>query len=578
MKLKLTFVCLTALALAACGNGGGNSGGDGDASGDGDGDTSGDGDGDTSGDGDGDTSGDGDGDGDTTPQGPSVEISVSPDIPGFDSVANLTTEEGATIIWTISSQPEGSTLTNDDLKGWSSAELSFVAQLAGEYELTAEVTLDGATTKKSVSFEVVGYDIPFAVMTAVPDSDETLTSHVAKVVSSGGGEPRDVGCTHEATDAIDDAEMPYRRHGGTVTRLPGTIEEPALILSQVISSNEEEHHKIEIAGSTTNCEENAPELRDVGTPVDPASDAFIPYRFSPNGNRFLGAADQDPDFAIFSDGGGSEMAHLLAVGQPDYTPHYAWMTDSVIAMTAGEGNAEDGYVFTMYKFSDEDGGVMGAELIMDCEAVTEGNVLLPSTQFMFRDNDLFLKAATGGVYLMKPSLGVYSCDMTSPQNTLLTGADVPGHFDVSSDGSLVVYQNTGAEIFAVVADGDSESFRISPDDDTSHYYPQFALGGRQIVWTSQYQYVAPEEGEEAPFDGNMTRVFRANADGENAFVVWTSEVPAEVTTQSTLGNQNGTNCSFGLPLGGGPAGFAGLALALGAALRRRKAHGESTQA
>jgi hypothetical protein len=350
--------------------------------------------------------------------------------------------------------------------------------------------------------------------------------------------------------------------------MPKTIDDAAMILSRVYSADEN-NLALEIATSETDCavEEFEPELLGIG---DPVTDAHVPFRISPSGHRFIGVAFTNPEYAIYTWGPNGATGNVLVEAEPDVTSHLAWYDDDTIVGTGVYDSGEDGLIWGMRIVPDVAGGIANSELIMDCGAVSEENRLLPSMQFMFRGTDLFLSGNDGAIYRMAPNGDTYSCSAESKQNTRLTGDVIASQFDVSDDGTRIVYQVNGDGIYTQLADGDSEPLKVSATDGTNHFYPMFALGGEQIIWNSSYIYAEPGEGETPFADGNVSRILRANADGSNPYVIWTHKVAKEEITESTIGSQRGTNCSFGLPLGGGSAGFAALGLGLAAALRRRQ--------
>ncbi len=567
MKLQLAFVCLTALQLAACGGSDGEpiDSTEKDSDNDGTGGKSSD-DKDTDKEKEKEKEDPGDTDPDPDPETLDPKITVSAGAPGLVSSATANIDKDTEIEWTIKSQPEGSDLGNPSLDGASKKKVNFTPQIDGTYVLIAKLSRDGEKVEKEVKVKVKGYDIPFSHLQLIAEEGTTTATHQAKAITSGQENLRDIGCAYAADESTTMAGDFTYRAMNTSVRLPQSLSEDALIYSRILSDDEEQHGLLEIAKSTTHCEDAPPTTKVVDGEVE---GVYFPFRISPSGDRFMGVANFGPDnngLYTWSETQDVEDVRLLAAGDLAGL-HQAWIDETSVAAITFEDNE-----WLLRKFDDVTDGLAASTVIMDCSDVDEDQQLLPSNQFAFREDVLFLLGNTGGLYALDAVDGVYSCDATSEQNVLLSGDHSPVVFDVDTNGERVTFEaGESPVIYVAPTNADSDPVQISPVDDPSlHREPHFALGGEQIVWSSHYTYDKPEEGEESFADGNLTRVHRVNADGSSPFVVWSHEVPVEQASNATIGSQAGTGCSFALPVGGGPLGAAGFALGLGLMVVRRR--------
>ncbi len=563
MKLQLAFVCLTALQLAACG------GSDGDPIDSTEKDSDDNGTGGKSAD---DKDQDKEDPDDTDPdQDPDTEalapkITVSASAPGLVSSATADIDKDTEIEWTIKSQPKGSELESSSLDGAAKKKVAFTPQIDGTYVLIAKLTRDGEEVEKEVKIKIKGYDIPFSHLQLTGEAEALAATHQSKAITSGQGNLRDIGCAYAADEATNMAgDLTYRAMNTSV-RLPQSLDEDALIYSRILSSDEEQHGLLEIAKSTTHCEDAPPTTKVVGGEYQ---GVYFPFRISPSGERFMGVSNYGPaNNALYtwSEAETAEDVRFIATGDLAGL-HQAWINETSLAAITFE---EDEWL--LRKFDDVSDGLAAATVIMDCSDVEENQQLLPSNQFAFRDEVLFLLGNNGGLYALDAVDGIYSCDAASEQNVLLSGDHSPVVFDVDMNGERVTFEaGESPVIYVAPANADSDPVQVSPMDDPSlHREPHFALGGEQIVWTSHYTYVEPAEDEGSFAEGNLTRVHRVNADGSSPFVVWTHEVPVEQASNATIGSQAGTGCSFALPIGGGPLGAAGFAFGLGLMVVRRR--------
>lgn len=554
--LKTTTVCLTALLLAACGG----SDGSGAVAGTG-------GDVGTGGSNDG-TGGTG---GTTEPGAPSVTVSTDVAAPGLASSATAESADGASFSWKLTAQPEGSELTDDDLEDASETTVKFYPQLNGEYELTVTVTVDGRTASRKTKIDVQGFEVPFSLLKVVPGEADSTASHVALMVNSGGGDAREVGCTHALTAAeLDAAGQTTGRNYGTAVYVPQTLEDTARIASRVLSGDEETHDKVELAHEDTSCSEADPDslpvFADLGATI---TEARFPLRFSPDGSRLLTVGDRGADKALYTADATTGELHTLHAGDPEWAVHNGWADDDEVLLQHLDGN-EDPLPYQLLRLPDADSSLPDATIVLDCTGVLAANAAMPLTQVSTVGESL-LVVRNNSVYRLDPDEeGAFACALDSEQNHLLaTGV---GSVDVAKDGSLIAFEDalqTGIFVAPIATPG--EALRIAPADGTKHMHPRFALGGAQVIWTSSYAYVAPEEGETTPFDQDVVRVFRANADGTQPYVLWQSEAAEEETLHATGGTQRGTlGCTFALPLGGGSAGLLALAATGFVFVRRRR--------
>jgi MYXO-CTERM domain-containing protein len=283
----------------------------------------------------------------------------------------------------------------------------------------------------------------------------------------------------------------------------------------------------------------------------------------------LGVTFESDTHILYTWGPNGAVGNWLITGNPDLPSHQAWYDDETIALTVLRDDGEGGYFHIMYLVPDmHDVPEEEATLIMTCEATPDEQRILPTGQFAFRGSELFVES-NFGIYLMQSDAGIYDCSTESAQNLLLTGEQSASNFDVSDDGGRLVFQNEEATaIYTVVTDGESTPTLISPEDAAEQRFPQFALGGLQVVWTSSYLFDA--EAEVPMAEGTFTRIYRANFDGSNPFLIYSSEVSIGQTIEATTGDQRGNTCSFGLPFGGGSGGLVALGLGLVVALRRRR--------
>jgi hypothetical protein len=349
----------------------------------------------------------------------------------------------------------------------------------------------------------------------------------------------------------------------TTVRLPKTVDEPAMILSRIYELGEANQY-LEVATSESNCDDAPPELLGIGSPSD---SGYFPFRISPSGERFLGVAFENSDHLLYTWGPSPAPGNWLLVANPDLHAHMAWYDDTTIGLTMPRDDGQNSYFFEMYQVPDKnDVQEEEATLMMTCEETPEEERVLPTGQFLFRDGILFVESDYM-IYRLSPVDGMYDCSIASDQNVLL--ASGASHFDVSDDGLRLTFQDEDASgIYTAPANELGTPQLISPEDGAQHRFPKFALSGEQVVWTSSYLF---DEAAEVPLaEGNFTRVYRANFDGSYPFVLFQDDVPSEETTEATTGDQRGSTCSFGLPLGGGSGGMLALGLGVAAALRRRR--------
>jgi hypothetical protein len=351
----------------------------------------------------------------------------------------------------------------------------------------------------------------------------------------------------------------------TTVRLPQDLDQPAMILSRIFELGESNQY-LEIATSESECENSPPELLGIGAY---SSTGYFPFRISPNGQRFLGVAYHDSAHIIYSWGPDEAEGNWLLQSDADFYSQTAWYDDTTVGFTKPVDDGDGGYFFEMYLAPDKH-SVLDEDtvLILTCEETPEELRVLPTGQFMFRGETLFVESEFE-IYRMDPVDGMYDCSKESDQNVLLN-AEFPGsNFDVSLDGQRLVFQaETETGIYTAFTDGMDAPVLISPEDTAEHRYPQFALNGEQVVWSSSYLF--DDEAEVPLAEGNFARVYRANFDGSYPFILFQSDVSSEETIDSTTGNQRGSTCSFGLPLGSGSGGLVALGLGVAAALRRRR--------
>jgi hypothetical protein len=554
--LKTTTVCLTALLLAACGGG------------DGSGAVAG-----TGGDmGTGGSNGGNDGSGGSTePGAPSVTVSTKVAAPGLASSATAQSADGASFSWELTAQPDGSELTADDLEDANEATVKFYPQLGGEYELTVTATLDGKSAKRTAKLTVKGYEVPFSVLKVVPGEADATASHVALMVNSGGGDAREVGCAHVVTAAeLGPAGQTSERNYGTTVYVPQSLDETARIASRVFADDEATQGRVELAHETTACNEADPDSLPVFAELGAiVTQARFPLHFSPDGSRLLTVGDLGEYKALYTADSTTGELHTLHTGNPSWPVHNGWANDEVLLQHLN-GDA-DPPPYQLLRLPDADGSLLDATLLVDCTGVPAENAVMPLVQVRAVGASL-IAVKNGTVYrLDADEEGAFACTLDSAQNHLLaTGV---GSLDVAKDGSLIAFEDalqTGIFVAPIATPG--EPLRIAPADGTRHMHPRFALGGAQVVWTSSYEYAAPAEGETTPFDQDVVRVFRANADGTQPYVLWQSSAAEEETIHATGGTQRGTlGCTFGLPLGSGSAGLLALAASGLLFVRRRRA-------
>lgn len=499
----------------------------------------------------------------------SVSVSGTADVPGLASsaAAKVDGDGDVTFSWSITKQPEGSTLEDSDLEGADEATVRFHPQIQGAYELTVTATLGDRTGNKSISLEVKGYDVPFSAMRVSPvdteDSGKAAT-HVAMMVSSGAGAAREVGCVHEVVAAdVGDAGSRTRRSYGTAVYLPRTPDGVARIVSRVFSDDPEVDRKIELAHSGTACDDDPPPLLDLGTEIEEAN---FPFRFSPDGSRVAALVAGEEEGALLTIGSDGQNEHVLDTAVVDWAPHFAWRSNDQLVVLSRPGDEGDPYRLVVAPDEPDTSG----DLLFDCADVPLEDAVLPTQQMYFGEDFWLLNTSHGLVHLTPDEEGNYDCDVGSARNRIL--AEHVGSMDVADDGSRVVYDSPFG-IFALELDGSEEQIRISPEDGALHVHPRFALGGRQIVWSSYYDHPGEAGMGGAPaFEQSLTRVHRANADGSHPFVIWQDEGSAGETLFATGGNQRGSNnsCSFAVPFGAGSSGLIALGFASSLLLRRRR--------
>ncbi len=560
--LKTTTICLTALVLAACGGSGsgaapgGTGGDDGGGGSDSGGNAGSDGKG---------------GMGGATESGdPRIDVSTEVGAPGLASTATATSEDGATFTWELTKQPEGSDLADEDLEDSDTATVRFIPQVEGAYELSVTATSNGESSTKEVTLEVEGYDVPFALFRLVPGEEESNVHHVALMVSSGGGDAREVGCTHTVTAGyLGQSGSPIARAYATATYVPQTLKEEARIASFVFDKNSEVDAKVELATSKTQCADeeagDAPVFADLGEPV---TEPALPLRFSPNGSRLLGmsqpAAQQ---LRLLTADSSSGELRALVVGDPSWIPHYGWSSDGRVFVQHQDAQHPDS-PYQLLLIADEEDSLDDGSLVVDCTGVDPENAVMPINQVYPAGDDLVVVKDYDVYRLEADDEGKFDCAIDSERNALV--AEDVNSVDVARDGSRIVYDSTAENgIFVSPLASLEDAVRISPEDGTQHFHPRFALGGAQVVWTSVYQYSAPEDDETTPFDEDVVRVYRANPDGSHPFVVWQRSGPEEETLFATGGTQR-AGCSFALPFGAGSPALLALAAAGLVALRRRR--------
>lgn len=558
--LKTTTACLTALLLAACGgsDGGSSSGGTGGAdNGTGGKDNKGGNDG---------TGGTG-GTGGTMQSGdPSISVETEIAAPGLPTTATATADKGAKFSWKLVGQPKGSELSDDDLEDANKATVRFVPQLSGSYELEVTATVDGESATKKVKFDVKGYDVPFTVLHVVPGQPESTAEHVALAVNSGGGKAREIGCRHTTTAAeLGNAELPLVRGYTTASYVPQSLDDEARIASFIYSDDNAAMGKVELAHSGTTCDEgpDMPVFADFGTPEETE---LMPMRFSMDGRRVLGMSKTaDDKDQIFTANSWVGTFRPILIGDPSWAPHYGWAADGgVLIQFRNGGNDSDPYRLTHYP--DKEDAKDEQTTLMDCTGLAAADAVMPLNQ-VYTAGDFLIVVKANNVYRLAPDdEGLFDCAIASERNALI--AQGAYSVDVAQDGSAIVFDTSNSfGIFVASITEPGDPVQISPDDGTKHLHPRFALGGAQVVWTSVYEY--DQKAESPPFEENVVRVFRANADGSHPFVVWQSEASPDDTLYASGGTKRG-GCTFALPFGAGSPGFLALTAAGLAALRRRR--------
>jgi hypothetical protein len=121
--------------------------------------------------------------------------------------------------------------------------------------------------------------------------------------------------------------------------------------------------------------------------------------------------------------------------------------------------------------------------------------------------------------------GLFACDRNSPQNHFVNGELSATRVAVSEDGAWVTFQASEG-IYVGPTDGTSSPWLVSAENELEYDRPHFALGGRQVVWTSR----------EFPGDGqSVVRVHRVNRDGSGHLVIFEQAISSQGDMLATMG-------------------------------------------
>jgi hypothetical protein len=217
------------------------------------------------------------------------------------------------------------------------------------------------------------------------------------------------------------------------------------------------------------------------------------------------------------------LCALGTAGPLERPPSFSWAGDGGLAALG----SLDGTHFASYLPDVNDAlNHVDAHIVIECIGVVLGSQAINTSEFFVRGDVLFAEHQGELVRMERNEEGSFACDRNSPQNQFINGEVSSTHPDVSDDGAWVTFQGSDA-IYVAPGDGSLAPWRISPDDEIEHMRPHFALGGRQVVWTSR----------EYPGDGSsMVRVHRVNRDGSGHLVVFAQAISAQGDMLATMGS------------------------------------------
>lgn len=508
---------------------------------------------------------------DDTPTSSALSATVHADVPGYASFVELTPRNSDSYAWEMLSAPPQSALTSNHLQGKKYPIVSFVADAAGDYVLRATVKRAGETTSIDVSVTVQGYDIPFIASSL---NGVLEGSKVAMVVDSGGGEARVIGCEYVKTfeSGADWADNNSSGRQRIATYLPQALGQSALIASRIYSDDEDLHGRIEIAQSTTDCDINRPALIEGVT--TPMALITVPYKFSPDGSKLLAADNGEPEdqlISIASDGSSQTVLYRTDGPAPNCS-QLAWVNNQTAAWV---GQDEDDNRL-LYTTPTRAAGALSShhKPLIDCTDST-GSPLFVTTQLEFSQNGIVLENYGHLVRLDKDERGRFDCGSEAPTNHVISGDHVISDFRLAPHregvADRVAFSSEGA-IYVVMLDGSNDPVRYSFDNVGVCGGAQWAMGGRQLIWTcTTTEEVTTGEGfsESMLHRPVVTRIYRANADGTHRVVVWSNEASEDTAMEVITGSGNGSSCNAGFAQSDFVWGAVGLSLLL---FRRRLLH------
>jgi hypothetical protein len=181
-------------------------------------------------------------------------------------------------------------------------------------------------------------------------------------------------------------------------------------------------------------------------------------------------------------------------------PAPSWADDSHVVWPETGTDASDASYAIVYKATDLDGAFgnnLEHEVLMTCQGAT--HPLPPKVnQVVLKNGILYMTVsavATSSpltLWRLAPVNGEYRCDTTSSANSILFAGSSPMSFELSPDGSKILffaYTAPGAGEFDTTAvmvgstTAGSTPAALVPQNGATNVGPRWVAGGRQVIWS-----------------------------------------------------------------------------------------------